>query len=167
LSCSDQGGRQTARQADACLPRVLGHDGGGGAVLRAHVEVVRGVGRPAQRVVVDHQVGDNRLGQLVVAGARLRVDEGEMTVTGPVERAHVLQGEAKAAHHLAVLGPPDDAAVRDGRLAAERRAQDARQNGGRGQGVGIRIVVGEDQPGASRRADMGRELGPAIRRVGN
>ena len=97
-------------------------------------------------MVIDHQVGLELGRQLVVAGARLGVHQGETLVALEAQVADVADLEVQAAHHLAVLGAADDAAVGGGGALLERAAQQVAEQDGRGEGVGIGVVVRQDEP---------------------
>ena len=112
----------------------------------------------ARRVVVDDDVGHDVGRQLVVAGARLGVDQREVAIVLPAQVPDAAQPQMEHAHHLGVLGAPDDAAVADGGRDAVAALEDLRQRRRRGQRVGVGVVVGEDQPAPPRaRRDVGVE----------
>ena len=134
------GGLEAGRQ------QIFADDGGGGAVVAADVDERRRLRRLAHRVVVDHQLGDDVVGELVVAGPRLGVDEGEAGVLLQAQVAQMAEAEAEGAHHRLVLGAADEAAVGEGHPLAEGAPQHPAEDRRRGQGVGVGVVVGEHQP---------------------
>lgn len=108
--------------------------------------------------MVDHQARHHVFGQRVVAGARLRVDEGEVPVLLEREVPHVGELEAQGPHHFAVLRPPHDAPVPERDLLLEVPEHLGQQGRG-GEGVRVGVVVREDQPAAGllARRDVGFE----------
>ena len=163
----DQAGRQRPRRRDPGGLEVLGEDRRGGAIGGADVRQPRRLGRLAHRVVVDHEVRHDPLGELRVAGPGLAVDQREVLVVAPLQVPQMRQLQLQAAHHLPVLGPPDHAAVGDRRPAPEAPPEDQRQHRGRRQGVRVGVVVGEYQPAGAGRSgfDLSGEGGESRPRL--
>jgi hypothetical protein len=96
-------------------------------------------------VVVEHELRDPQVRQLVVAGPGLGVHQREGLVAAPGQVPQMRQLELEAAHHLAVLGAADQTAVGGGDPQAEAPGEQLGQERGGGQGVRVRVVVGEHQ----------------------
>jgi hypothetical protein len=99
----------------------------------------------ARRVVIhaeDLLVGDERAAQRVVAHGRLRVDEADDVEVRGVHARDRHERDLEQAHHRAVLGAPEHAAVRQRDLHPALLVQQLRERPRRGDRVRIGVVVG-------------------------
>ena len=138
-------GRDGGRHPQPARAEVLHDDRAGRADLAAHVGD-RGEARLGPlRVVIDHHVREAPRRQRVVPLFRLRVDHGDEVV---LVEDHARDGEDRElqhAHHRAVLGTADDAAIGHDRRHARRVLEDVGQRDRRRERVRVGVVVREDE----------------------
>ena len=145
LDAVEQRRRQHPVGNDTRRLEIFGHDGGGRAEVWTDVVEGRGGGLVAPDVVVDDDMRRHVGGQRVVAGAGLRVNQGN--TGGALEDGfgQRSQWSSQIAHQRLVLGAPDDSLVgdlhREGRALVQQLLQTERA----GDGVGVGVVVRQDQ----------------------
>ncbi len=163
----DHRGGEGAGEGEPRDLQVLGEDRGGGPVVRPDVGERDLLLLVALRVVVEHQLGHHPVGELAVAGEGLGVHQGEAPVELEVQMPQVGELRAQDLEELPVLRPTHDPGVGQGHLLLEAVAEDPPQDRRRGDGVRVRVVVGEDQPPpvAVRATDQLGELAVALARA--
>jgi hypothetical protein len=151
-----EGGGQVGLGLDAGGLEVTRHDGRDCPNVWADIRVGSGGRFLAPGMVVDND-GWGKIGrQRVVSRARLGVDEGDDLVavkgkTGAIEIAagQMTQGTAEIAEKGAVLGAADDTLVGNIDLNVALLLQEMAERDGAGDGIRVRIIMGQDQHAGS------------------
>ena len=99
-------------------------------------------------MVVNHDGHRGARQQGIVAGPRLSVHEGDGDRPAQVGVGQRLKWMAQVAHEGLVLSPANDALVGDAAFHAQFLGQQIAQGDCAGDGVGIGIVVGQDEDAA-------------------
>jgi hypothetical protein len=100
-------------------------------------------------MMIEDEIGYGFVGQLIVAGPRLRIDESEVFVVAPVEVLQVTELDTQHTDHLLVLGSADQTAIGDGDPSFESASQELAQRRSGSNGVGVWVVVRQHEPASS------------------
>jgi len=103
----------------------------------------------SQGMMVDYYTGTDPAGYGVVTGAGLAVNEGEDQKIIKIKIINVYHVDFQTPDKLSIFGASHDAIITDNGLAMQGLGKDTFQGGGRGDCVGVRIVMTHHENGLS------------------